>query len=762
MKATYLLLALLLFILAGCYRGNFDINPEVTNFENLIIADDFDFKSSNEINARITLSDNDPSVVEIYTTDPNEDGVLLKKGISDKTHIFRNTFVLPSYYEEVYVLRRSFGGKIESKYCRISDGDLYNSFGGENKSTQTNSYLVTAGTYPDCSSAYDYDVPNNASGNLQVTSGETWRLDVGNTYDDGKIKFLGTGGYMIICGDAIVSKVQGKGTIVVTSTGSLKVEDEYHPTNGSTLINYGDVEIKDGSSWETINLKNGLIENHGTMEANKIDKLDNTDLLNTGTLTLHDKLKLKNSDITNDGTLIVEHFDFDNTSCIIENFDQITLSEDVDLEADLNNYSGTIHFEKKLEIKSTGSLYNACEVYIEEEIKVEGDIENAGYIHSDDEMDIEWGAAIVLHEGSLISIEDFELGSAIIGPTGNYAKIEVNDNSDLKWGSGLSGKIDYCDDDGTIESNLASIGNDVTYCVNEVPSTNCIPGNGVSMVDQDNDGVPDALDEYPADATRAFNSYYPNAIDFASVAFEDLWPAKGDYDFNDLVVDFQYQLVSDANNEVVDIIGKYQIKAVGATLANGFGVSFDVDPTKVTSVTGTQITGNLISTVSNGLEQGHTNKSVVIIYDNVNNTAGSMANTTPGSPTVTSAITTVTINLNTPQASIGTEPFNPFIFINQIRGREVHLADHEPTALVDTSYFGEDNDATNGSTVFYKTAANYPWAIEVPTSFVYPIEKADIVSAHNKFAPWAESSGASFTNWFENQPGFRNGTNIYQ
>ncbi len=55
------------------------------------------------------------------------------------------------------------------------------------------------------------------------------------------------------------------------------------------------------------------------------------------------------------------------------------------------------------------------------------------------------------------------------------------------------------------------------------------------------DGVPNDEDDYPEDPTRAFNSY-----DTASVAFEDLWPAMGDYDFNDLVLGCTYKIVTNA------------------------------------------------------------------------------------------------------------------------------------------------------------------------------------------------------------------------
>ncbi|MCF8302879.1 MAG: DUF4842 domain-containing protein [Bacteroidales bacterium] len=54
-----------------------------------------------------------------------------------------------------------------------------------------------------------------------------------------------------------------------------------------------------------------------------------------------------------------------------------------------------------------------------------------------------------------------------------------------------------------------------------------------------------------------------------------------------------------------------------------------------------------------------------------------------------------------------------------------------------------------------------PWGIDIVESFDYPIEKIDITVTHLKFAPWAESSGELFPDWFQDESGYRNEDNIY-
>ncbi len=80
------------------------------------------------------------------------------------------------------------------------------------------------------------------------------------------------------------------------------------------------------------------------------------------------------------------------------------------------------------------------------------------------------------------------------------------------------------------------------------------------VADVDGDGIPDDQDDYPNDPLRAFDNYFP-AAGFGSLAFEDLWPGKGDYDFNDVVVDYRFQTVTNALNQVVEIFGTFYGKS---------------------------------------------------------------------------------------------------------------------------------------------------------------------------------------------------------
>lgn len=289
----------------------------------------------------------------------------------------------------------------------------------------------------------------------------------------------------------------------------------------------------------------------------------------------------------------------------------------------------------------------------------------------------------------------------------------------------------------------------------------------IACADSDNDGVCDIDDDYPNDASQAYNNYYPDAATYGTYAFEDLWPSYGDYDFNDLVVDFQYNTITNANNEAVQLKISCYVRAVGASKRNGFGLVFEnLVKSDIASVTGYVHNGG-ISVDGNGLESNQT-KPVLILFEDVNDVinrpGGSLYNTIPGNPYGTSDTVSIVVTLASPKdASLFTSSnYNPFIFVNGVRGHEIHMVDHSPTDLMDNTLFGQSNDDSNPSIGrYYKSVDNFCWAMEVPQEFSYPVEQADIVISHLKFAEWSQSGGAQRNDWYEDNSGYRDNTNIY-
>ncbi len=287
--------------------------------------------------------------------------------------------------------------------------------------------------------------------------------------------------------------------------------------------------------------------------------------------------------------------------------------------------------------------------------------------------------------------------------------------------------------------------------------------------DSDGDGVPDHFDDYPTDPSKAFNNYYFNKGEFGTLAFEDLWPSTGDYDFNDAIIDYNFNQITNGDNNVVAIDGIFVLRAQGAYFHNGFGFELPVPNGEVSSVTGDiNVPGKIVTLDGRNLEAGQS-KAVVILWEDGfdvlhNPGQGVGVNTEETAPYVVPDTMRISIRFRQPVGlgALGNPPYNPFIFVDKTRGREVHLVDHAPTDLANRNLFGTgEDDSKPAEGRYYKTKSNLPWGLNLIEHFDYPVEKVEILDAYKHFGEWAESSGQLYPDWYKDKPGYRNAENIY-
>ncbi len=269
----------------------------------------------------------------------------------------------------------------------------------------------------------------------------------------------------------------------------------------------------------------------------------------------------------------------------------------------------------------------------------------------------------------------------------------------------------------------------------------------INNKDSDGDGLSDNNDEYPTDINKAVNNYTPSNSTYSSLAYEDLWPFKGDYDMNDMVVNYQFQEVLNTANQVVEINAKVYVKVILANILSGWGFQLPIPPSSVKSVTGQSLRYNVISNGSNGTENGQ-DFATIIAFDN--------------GPDQYNAVKTDTLNLkivlNTPvnKSLLGTAPYNPFIFQRNSRGNEVHLMNQPPTQKASKSLLGTGDDRSNSSSsIFYKSEARLPWALNIPENFNHPLEGKPILDGYLFFKNWVESEGVSYPDWYLDKTGYR-------
>lgn len=313
--------------------------------------------------------------------------------------------------------------------------------------------------------------------------------------------------------------------------------------------------------------------------------------------------------------------------------------------------------------------------------------------------------------------------------------------------------------------------NDAIYYVTAEPFGAINTGeveNVQEVKDSDTDGVSDENDDYPEDEERAFDNYYPGEHTFGTFIFEDLWPSKGDYDFEDLVIDYNINQVTNADNEIVELKSRYVLKAIGAGYRNGFGFQLPIEPSDIELIEGNDLQENLITLNSNGTEAGQS-KAVVVLFDNAYNILPRVpgffgVNVVPEAPYTEPDTMDLYVKFaNKPTLTgFALPPYNTFMIINQDRGKEIHLPNYEPTDLVNTEYFGTEDDNTQPELgIYYTSEQYYPWVIDVPNSYKHMQSRQRITKGYNFFKEWAESNGALYQDWFLEKDGYRNYEYIY-
>ncbi len=258
--------------------------------------------------------------------------------------------------------------------------------------------------------------------------------------------------------------------------------------------------------------------------------------------------------------------------------------------------------------------------------------------------------------------------------------------------------------------------------------------------DADNDGVADADDAYPNDPARAYNSYFPTT-GYQTLAFEDLWPFQGDYDFNDVVISNQVNWVRNANNELVEANFSISLDAVGSGYTNGLAIVL-LDANK------NVIAQNIIASVSGDASADPDVTNGIVVFNDVFAAQSTYYQNNGEGPSAPADVFTFTVTFN---ANAGTQDLLPdtYIYRTDDRGLEVHLDGFTGTSMANVSYYNTGDDV-NGT---YNTSSGLPWAIEIVSankSFAHPNEKIDITQAYPSFQNWAESEGTQSTDWLDN------------
>lgn len=689
-------------------------DPQTMN--ELKVPGDFNWETTKDIDVSISVSGTKDyqakSKISVYNADPASGGKLMISGNAAPGSSFESVMRVPSNLTEVFILMESPFTGSQSVSLPLSNNAVAYTF----NSQKSGNDLKSINADPDCGLIGE-TVITQTTGTITITGGLTYSL-AGNF--NGTINFDNSGGILKVCGSVITNNVNmNKAThhLVLTQGGTFTCSD----------LGFG--------AAGTITIYNNSIL---TVNANFTSK---GNLINYGTVNIT-------------GT-------YTNSDGAFENYGTFNVSNSMSLNSQTTNINGC-----KIIVAGTFAQNSPNCIFR----MLAGSYLEAGGACNLTKQDT------YFYDGAMIRCDSYSSNSAShIFASGSRSLIVTS--GAVQINGSMDGPITVVYTAGntptgngalTNGANTMLLGDVTTY----LPQSACNPvGFGEPpIVDYDLDGVPDATDLYPTDPQRASNSYFPAQNVWGTVAFEDLWPSRGDYDFNDLILDFTGYFVLNAQNNVKDMIIDFRVRAVGASLNNGFGFQLDkINWDQVESVTGFahESLTMPISLNPNGTEAGQP-KAVIIVASTVesviNRTQGSMFNTIKANQTGSYDVTHITVTFGSAvaQSNVGMSDFNPFLIKDQNRDMEVHLPNMAPSALIDPGVFGTFEDDSNpAGGRYYKTANNLPWGILLLQPFDYPIENTEILDAYLHFGAWAESGGVNYQDWYSGNSGYRAPANIY-
>lgn len=686
MKAFAFLTIISIFLIS-CHK--IEINPDVedpTSTRELIIDNDFDWQS--QVNSFLTVNINsstgrDGEPILMYDS---EYKLVAKAIIENSKAIFKSQ--IPSQIMQVVIFLPSTRASL-----------VVSNFGGNksitfNADSQYKTKSLNDFASPDCNT--DCGTTNSAANqNFNVNNGESICL-TGSI--NGNLTMSGSC-TLKICGTANINNLNlngnGQKIIIITNFGIFNINNLGLGSN-LEILNYSENFRVSGS-------------------ASILGKLNN-----------YGKITVAGLNVNNGG--------------YFENYGDLIVNGDLNSSEIFLNY-GSVNISGNFTL-NTSECENYCKIVSNGNTSINFNFKNDGYLKSGGNMVINGSGKVEMAQGAMLSTKNLTLNGWIDGGASG-GQIKVTNLSTINGSGKITGIIDFCDENG-IEGNNGFIGSSVTNCQGYVPKSECNPeGYGFpNQVDSDNDGVVDALDDYPSNAAICIQNFSPYN-GFKTIAFEDLWPSIGDFDFNDLMIKTRVEYKSNSQNELVGAKITIVLSALGAGIHNGIGLQF-LDKSN------NQIT-NIVASVDGGVLDAADMDCIKITNDVFNELSHYYTNTDPLKASIPDTLVlNILFNAGHELGDL-TEDF--YIFRSNDRGHEIHVLNRRPTGAVSAAKFGTFDDKTDvAAGIFYKSKSNLPWAIEIVDGtgdFMNPMEKVDIINAYSMFSGWATSSGNLNKNWFK-------------
>jgi len=282
-------------------------------------------------------------------------------------------------------------------------------------------------------------------------------------------------------------------------------------------------------------------------------------------------------------------------------------------------------------------------------------------------------------------------------------------------------------------------------------------------------GVSDGeVEDYQIDISEPVVSihYYPSASGWATIAFEDNWPSIGDYDFNDLVMNYRISEYRQ-NGQIIRVKLEGQIAALGASYHNGFAFHLPGITRGSIDENAIRYTINDVLQITSPLESGR-DKAIAIITNDMwdfvsagENCKYYRSEAGCGSKIQMRFSMTLPMHDGIPEQQMPEFPYDPFLFATEGydhgyafglppgRAYEIHLPNKAPTEAFRADFFGRGQDSSEPENERYFVNENgMPWAINVGAEWQYPLEYMDVIYAYPQFHSFIANQGTVNADWY--------------
>lgn len=269
-----------------------------------------------------------------------------------------------------------------------------------------------------------------------------------------------------------------------------------------------------------------------------------------------------------------------------------------------------------------------------------------------------------------------------------------------------------------------------------------------SAQDSDGDGVNNAADIYPCDATISAVAYAPAQNVHGTIAVEDLWPVDfADLDFNDLQLSYHYEYRLDASGRVRVLRITYNVLAIGATLQSGFGLHLPV-PRSALATARRTIDGASINLVPSTADEEVTLQISNDLRELFGDRYGAI-NSIASQPAIGAPPMIVELTFATPVTlPVAGAPHDVYVFRTYDHAHEIHRPEFAGTANMRRALFNTGVDASTAQRHFVDSDG-LPYVLVFPERVAYPREREPIEALFPQIVTFAASGGTSAQNFYQ-------------